>query len=338
MPAIHETAYPRIKPNLSPKELKELFTPNEEELILLDCKTKKSMPVTRFGFMLMLKCYQYLGRPVKLKTIDVSIKNFVAEKIGIDPLIDLSGYSKLTRHRHIQSIRDFLEINPDKKERRNIMKKVALTAATNKENLADIINCVIDELVKSKFELPAFQKLVRLGRAARTVINNVNYQRIFHALSDEQKEVLDVITGVTSAPENNHITMTWSQLKTEPEKPTTNKVRTFIKHVNDLRVLRQEININLDFITPSRIEQLRDEALTADLADIKEMRSVKRYALATILIYMQTAAAVDDLVNICIGWIRSIETSAKKKLEDYRLQQADKTDQYILILYNTLLA
>lgn len=38
MPAIHETAYPRIKPNLSPKELKELFTPNEEELILLDCK------------------------------------------------------------------------------------------------------------------------------------------------------------------------------------------------------------------------------------------------------------------------------------------------------------
>jgi hypothetical protein len=47
MSAIHETAYPRIKPNLSPKELKEVFTPTEEELSLLDSKTKKKLPVTR---------------------------------------------------------------------------------------------------------------------------------------------------------------------------------------------------------------------------------------------------------------------------------------------------
>ncbi len=46
MPAIHETAYPRIKPNLSPKELKELFTPTEEELFLLDSKTKKTLTAT----------------------------------------------------------------------------------------------------------------------------------------------------------------------------------------------------------------------------------------------------------------------------------------------------
>lgn len=104
MSAIHETAYPRIKPNLSPKELKEVFTPTEKELSLLDSKTKKTLPVTRLGFMLVLKCYQYLGRPIKPQKIDGTIKKYLAEKMGINPLIDLAGYSKLTRHRHMQSI------------------------------------------------------------------------------------------------------------------------------------------------------------------------------------------------------------------------------------------
>lgn len=78
--------------------------------------------------------------------------------------------------------------------------------------------------------------------------------------------------------------------------------------------------------------------MLADIADMKEMRPVKRYALVTILIYMQTASAIDDLLQVCITWIRSIEAQAKNKLEQYRLEQADKTDEYILILYNTLLA
>lgn len=72
--------------------------------------------------------------------------------------------------------------------------------------------------------------------------------------------------------------------------------------------------------------------------DMKSMRDVKRYALATIFIYMRTAAAIDDLVQILITWIKSIENKAKNTLEEYRLKNADKTDEYVLLLYKTLLA
>src|SRR6185437_8807888 len=152
MAAIHETAYPRIKPNLSYKEQQEIFTPTAEELFLLNSKTKKALPISRLGFMVTLKCYQYLGRPIKVKKLDASIRKYIAEKIEVDQATDLNNYSKLTCHRHIKIIREFLKINPDKKERRKIMKAAALDAATTKENLADIINCVIDELIKSRFE------------------------------------------------------------------------------------------------------------------------------------------------------------------------------------------
>ncbi len=127
-------------------------------------------------------------------------------------------------------------------------------------------------------------------------------------------------------------------LKLEPKRPTINNIKAFVQYINKMRALRQRINIDLEFITPARIEQLRDEAIIADMDDMKAMRSVKRYALVTIFIFMKTAAAVDDLVQVFITWIKNIEAQAKNKLEEYRLKQADKIDQFVFLLYNTLLA
>ena len=337
MAAIHETAYPRIKPNLSHKELREIFTPLSDELFLLNSKTKATIPVTRLGFMLTLKCYQYLGRAVNLKKLDHSIKKYVADSLEIYPALDLSEYSKLTRHRHVKVIREYLQINADKKLRRQVMKAAALQAAETKENLADIINCVIDELIKSKYELPAFKHLLRLSRAARSVVNNGNYGTIFNALTDEQRKLIDIMIGLINAGDGDDV-LTWSMLKLEPKKPSTNNVRMYVQYVVKMKAIRRLININLDFIAPARIEQLRDEAIIADIDDMKEMRPVKRYAMATILIYMKSSSAIDDLIQVFISWIKGIEAQAKCKLEEYRLEQADKTDEYVLLLYKTLLA
>ncbi len=263
--------------------------------------------------MITLKCYQYLGRPIPIQKIDFTVKKYISEQISVDSTADLSTYSKLTRHRHIKIIREYLQINPDKKERRKIMKEAALTAASTKENLADIINCVIEELVKSRFELPTFQKLVRLARAARTLTNNENYETIFNALSDEQKQLINKIIGLEKVNEkDDKDLLSWTMLKLEPKKPTANNIKKYILYVTRMRSLRQNLNINLDFIAPARIEQLRDEAIIADLHDMKEMRPVKRYALVTIFIYMKTAAAIDDLLQVFITWIKNIVICIRK--------------------------
>ena len=101
MPAIHETAYPRIKPNLNHKELQEIFAPSDQELALLNRKTKKTLPVPRLGFMILLKCYQYLGRPVMVKKIEPYIIKYIANKLNINPETELSGYDESGRKRNI---------------------------------------------------------------------------------------------------------------------------------------------------------------------------------------------------------------------------------------------
>jgi hypothetical protein len=107
MAAIHETAYPRVKSNFSQKELKEIFTPTDEELFLLNVKTKRTLPVPRLGFMIILKYYQYLGRPIKTSNIDEYIKKFIADKINVSQDADLINYNKKTRKRHIKVIREY---------------------------------------------------------------------------------------------------------------------------------------------------------------------------------------------------------------------------------------
>jgi hypothetical protein len=206
--------------------------------------------------------------------------------------------------------------------------------------LADIINAVIEELIKERFELPAFKKLLRLARAARTVVNNGNYQHIASSLSIEQKKLVDEILGLIPPDDTdtNSKVLSWAMLKLEPKKPTTNNIKDYIQYVNTMLKLRQQFDLSLDFIAPARLEQIKDEGMVTDVADMKKMRPIKRNALVIILIVMKVGAAVDDLVQIFITWIRNIETQAKTKLEEYRLKQADKTDDYVLLLYKTLLA
>src|SRR3546814_20211644 len=80
--------------------------------------------------------------------------------------------------------------------------------------LEDIINVLIEELVRQKFELPGFTQLVRAARAARNAVNTAIFKSITEQLSAEPRQMLDDLIlqrrGVTL----------WDHLKREPKRPT----------------------------------------------------------------------------------------------------------------------
>jgi hypothetical protein len=217
MASIHETAYPRFKPYFTEKELDEVFALSSDEIAFLNKKTKATNMVSRLGFAILLKCYQYLGRPVNVNNINVSVKKYIAKQLSIDSDINLTRYPKSTFKNHKKSVRDYLEIVQDRKKRRIIMKKAALESAQTKENLADIINRMIEEIFRQRCELPAYQSLVRLARAARTVTNHGHYHKISNALSQKQKRLIDRILESNDDKLENE--WTWFGLKQEPKSP-----------------------------------------------------------------------------------------------------------------------
>lgn len=335
MPIIHETAYPRLKPNLTDKELEENFAPNVEELQLMQNNTKSSSEMSQLGFMITLKCYQCLGRPINLDKVPKSIKNYITGCINIINPTKLHDYKKSsTRKRHIKVIRNYLQINDDRAARRKCVKKVALNSASSKENLADIINDVIEELIKSCFELPGFHILQRLARAARKLVNNQYYNHITGLLSEEAKMFINDLFDVEKA---NSPSTQWATLKQEPKSPTPKRVKEFFVHLLELKLLRKRVNIDMGTIPAKRFEQFVDEAMSLDSADMRKLKENRRYCLATVLIHYKAASSMDDIVIILIRWIRKLHTKGSQNLNNYKLKHTPETDDLVSLLHKILL-
>jgi len=59
LPAVHETAYPRLKHSISNEELHESYTPSADELALVDEASKGTGP--KICLLVLLKVFQRLG-------------------------------------------------------------------------------------------------------------------------------------------------------------------------------------------------------------------------------------------------------------------------------------
>src|SRR3546814_14511256 len=98
---------------------------------------------------------------------------------------DASG----SRSRHLQKIRDFIGVRRFVDTDWSWLDQVAREAASTRQELEDIINVLIEELVRQKFELPGFTQLVRAARAARNAVNTAIFKSITEQLSAEQRQI-----------------------------------------------------------------------------------------------------------------------------------------------------
>jgi hypothetical protein len=86
MPAVHETAYPRLKEAVTPTDLTEVYTPTAEEHALAISTSPR--PGARLGFLILLKPFQRLGYFVLVGEVPPPIVRHVAGCLGLDPSPD----------------------------------------------------------------------------------------------------------------------------------------------------------------------------------------------------------------------------------------------------------
>lgn len=187
LPTIQETAYPRLKSHVSARDLATIYTPNLDELVLAKQVTRGA--VARLGFLVLLKIFQRLGYFVPVSQVPTAIIEHIAGVAEVQQAItELAGYDLSgTRKRHLQMIRQTLHINGYDKNARHVLLLAMSQAARTKKALADLINIGIEELIRKKYELPAFDTLVRAARHARAVLYRQFYHQVDARLSAEEK-------------------------------------------------------------------------------------------------------------------------------------------------------
>ncbi len=341
MTAIHETAYPRIRSNLSDKELVELYTPTPEDLGFINHSTKSTMAA--FGGFVLLKTFQRLGYFPSFDTLPPRLIIHIAKAIGIQTphdtlkLYEQNGFRKW----HVPMIRKHQGITAFHNGGRRVLVGAVIKASQSKDILADIINGAegvrpsgriaprmgIETLVSNCYELPAFSTLRRAAQKARAQTVTQYYQQVYDAMDDLQRATINhLLTG-----DDNEPTSLWQRLKREPKQPTTKNIREHIEHLRWLQSLNTARHV-LDDIPEMKLQRFASEAEALNISRMNETQESKRFTLAVTLIRVRTAAALDDLAEMFIRRMQKLHYKAKEALDTYRRQHQEQTDTLISLL------
>jgi len=323
MSTIQDTAYPQLKKDLNARELAAIYTPTVDECAFaVGVSARKP---TQVLLLIQLKILQRLGYFELLSTLPRVIVDHVCSsaQMRVPTMRELKAYDASgSRSRHLQKIRDFIGVRRFVETDWSWLDQVAREAASTKQELEDIINVLIEELVRQKFELPGFTQLVRASRAARNAVNTAIFKSVTEQLSAEQRQMLDDLIlqrrGVTL----------WDQLKREPKRPTVREVAKFLEHIRWLKSLGHGLPDTREMAVTKR-HQLMLEARALDAKDIRTVKLIKRHTLAVLLIQSQLEKATDDVASIFIKIMHGIDNQAEERLRQYRLDHAEQTDRLI---------
>jgi TnpA family transposase len=328
MTALNETAYPRLNPEPSPKELKDSFTPTADELALVDGMTGiASRPISRAATLMHLKMFQRLGQFCSVASVPLVIREHIAQQAGIairPTQKDLKQFESSGSYRiMLKALRKHLNVRPLAVADHAWLEVVAAAAADTKHAVADVINVMLEELVHHRYELPAFSTLDRLAFRAREASNDRHFASITDQLSVQDKAMLDALLKKTPGEP----TSAWQMLKREPKKPTNKEARSYLQHVKHMQRLVEQLP-KPDIPAP-KLRQFRFLARALDAAEMAELKPLKRYALAVILIRSRHAQALDDAAELLIRLMQNLENTAREKLLQFQQDRSQKTDMLV---------
>lgn len=323
MSSVNETAYPRLNTEISEKELIAQFTPTTNEIQIISSQYRQV--ATQAILLIQLKLLQRLGNFIAVTEIPQVIIEHICQRLKTrTPLkrvlvkYELSGSKWI----HQNFLRNYVNIRELAQSDQDWLFDVAIQTAHTKQEIADIINVLIEELAHHRFELPSFSFLSRIATKARKEYNDQIYKKVMAAMTEDQRIRIDDLLIRRGGRTR------WDLLKREPKRPGVKEVASYLQHIQELTQLHENLP-DTSFLSVPKKTQLVTEARALNASDMGETKQAKRYTLAVLLIQAQLQKAMDDVADIFIKTIRNMHHVAEGKLSEYRVQHVDQTELLI---------
>ena len=281
--------------------------------------------------LVILKSFQRLGYFPSLTDIPLKIINHIRNHLKFATDIVLGYENSKTMYRHRTAIREYLQVKSFNQTARHLAVSAVNESAQVMDNPADLMNVVIAELIKNRYELPGFNTLNRLVRRVRNIVNQNLFNLILGRLSnDYQQRLLDLL--------DNQIVeyrSFYNNLKQLPKRPTRNHLNDLIAHLIWLDSLG-DIKPLLADMTAAKIQHFAAEARVLDASEIKEFNLPKRMTLILCLIYSASIRTRDNLVEMFIKKMQLIHNHAKKELELIKQRYQETVEKLLGVFSNVL--
>ena len=317
MASIERTAYPRFQQPLSEQELQSRYHISEAEHDFVQEHTTDSRH--RLTLLLMLKTQQLYGFVPAQTEIPKAVLDCLCDQLGLPrktPLI--SDQDKKALYRHRQAIRRFLDVQPFGKEGRELARSVIERSAYTMSDPADLINVAIEELIRARYELPAFSTLDRLAGHVREQVHRGLYATITAPLSSDGRDRLDALLRVPEAEDrsDDHVFSDFARLKMTPGQATQKNMHRWAERLNWLDGLLDTGEL-LGGIAYTKIRQFAAEAHALDIGDLRAIRLVdKRYTMLICLVHHAQVDTRDELVEMFLKRMRRTHNRARERLRE----------------------
>lgn len=218
MPTVDQSAYPRFAPKLSLRELVTCYTPSTEEIEWSHSIARGEW--LRYAALVLLKCFQQLHDFPEVGHIPREITSHLAEVMGLGTTTPFA-LSAATRYRQEAAIRRYLGIAPFYgKEGRRIAMRAATDAAPLVTSRVDLINAIIDALLQSRVEPPAYSPLVKVAEEVAstgeaelitlidgrlTPAQRAEFDQLLHLELDRRRSAFDRLKRLPKRPSRDNL-------------------------------------------------------------------------------------------------------------------------------------
>lgn len=332
MTAIDRTAYPTFdKFPITRQELDEFYTPTKKEIRFIQNKLRKKSDTLSSNYqknqltaMVLMKCFQRLGYFPKLCTIPKIIIDHVRNILELKPSTKFGYKHHQIHHRHQEIIRTHLNFRPYTPDGKEVATEIANESAKIHNYPADIINHVLEELIKQRYELPAYSQIDRLVKQARQRVNEEIFVRVEAQLSDRFKKRLDNLTsgGTRTA---------YNRLKELPKSVTISHFDELLEHFKWLGTFGK-MSTYLNDISQIKLKHFSGEAKSLDASDMRDVSPQKRYTLIVCLINEMQENSKDHLSIMLIKHMKKLDAKAKESLASLREKNKEKTKELLNLL------
>jgi TnpA family transposase len=280
----------------------------------------------QLSFLVMLKTFQRLGYFCHFEFIPHSIIDHIRTCLKLDKKHSAIAPER-SRRRYSKTIKKYLNISTYNKQGQKILAIAVGIAATVRDHPADLINVAIEELVKERYELPAFSTLDRLVLHIRAVINNRLFKKIARSLSLTEISYLDGL--LIDNPDSEAVTL--NEIKQLPKKATLSQIKKLLTKFERLMAFGDAKRL-FSSIATTKIKHFAAYARTLDSAEFQDIQLPKRRTLLLSLLYQSQVQARDNLVLMFLKRLATIHNRGKERLELLREEYRATTEALLGVL------
>lgn len=325
MASVERTAYPRFKRPPSLRELDLVYTLTAEERAFVEGAARGAS--RRLTLAVLLKSFQHLGYFPPLDQVPGVIITHVRQALQLPTDTACSYDSRRTMYRHHQAIRDRLGVSVFDHRARHVAISAVHRAAQTMDNPADLINVAIEELIRQRWELPAFSTLDRLTRRVRTLVNGKVFDTVQQRLTQAESQQLDSLLQTDGDRQRT----AFNALKETPQSLTLTHMKDWQDHLSQLLDIGNPDRL-LVGIPPAKVVHFAAEARALDADAMRDILAPKRLTLLVCLLSRAQVTTRDGLADMFVKRMGRLHAQGREALTTLRERQQATTERLVNVL------